>query len=77
MEQTPLDRAIKAAKSQQALADILGVHQTLISYWLTKRAGIVKPEWVLPIERRFGISRHELRPDLYPLDTTAGDSAAA
>ncbi|MCG9054743.1 helix-turn-helix domain-containing protein [Laribacter hongkongensis] len=40
------------------------VKQQHISYW--KKSEKVPAEYVLSIERETGVSRHELRPDLYP-----------
>jgi len=64
---TPLERAIEAAGSQDALARKLGTSQQRIWNWL-HRDRRIPAEVVLPIERETGISRHELRPDLYPQD---------
>lgn len=54
------------------LAALLGVrHQSFYSW---KR---VPAERVLDIERITGVSRHELRPDLYPVETAAPPAEAA
>jgi len=39
-----------------------------VSYWLGRKKGVVPAEYVLPIEHATNkkITRHELRPDLYP-----------
>lgn len=60
-----LELALGRAGSQTALAEICGVSQTAVWKWLrqTKRA---KAECVLAIEQATGVSRHDLRPDLYP-----------
>lgn len=60
-----LQLALDRAGSQTALADICGLSQTAVWKWLrqTKRA---KAECVLAIEQATGVSRHDLRPDLYP-----------
>lgn len=57
-------KAIQQAGTQAKLADLIGKTQGHISTWL--RRGYVPPELVLVIEKQTGISRHELRPDLYP-----------
>jgi DNA-binding transcriptional regulator YdaS (Cro superfamily) len=51
--------------SQQKAADAVGVHQTTILKALqsTKEA---KAEWVLQFEKDTDVSRHDLRPDIYP-----------
>lgn len=64
---TPLHRAVAAAGSQTELARRINVTQAHIWNWLN-RDGKVPAEHVLPIERATGVSRHELRPDLYPKD---------
>ena len=54
-----------AGKPQAELAAKVGVSPMALSNW--KRRG-VPPERVLDIERATGgqVSRHELRPDIYP-----------
>lgn len=59
-----LRTAISNAGSQTKLAERIGKTQGHISQWL--RRGTVPAEMVLTIERASGVSRHELRPDLYP-----------
>ena len=56
-----LKRAIAAAGGLEALADPLGITAQAISQWQE-----VPPLRVLAVERITGVSRHELRPDLYP-----------
>ena len=57
--------------SQSELARSLGVTQGTISHWLNGRARI-PAERVLGIELATGgkVTRHELRPDLYPVEPT-------
>lgn len=64
-----LKDAIEKAGGQTALATSIGKTQGHISKWLER--GRVPPEMVLPIERVTGVSRHELRPDLYPREGEA------
>ena len=59
----PVDAAIKAAGTQQALADALGIRSPSISEW--KGRGRVPAERVLDVERITGLSRHDLRPDVF------------
>ena len=59
---TSLEKAIKAAGSSVKLAAMLGVKYQSIQYWKRR----IPAERVLEIERVTGVSRHELRPDLYP-----------
>lgn len=61
---TPLDRAIATLGNQSKLADVIGVKQQTVSVWV--RAGKPIPaEYVPAIEKASGISRAELRPDLF------------
>lgn len=65
MGKKALLRACAAAGGQSALARALGLRsQGSVSSWIAN--GRVPAERVLPIEELTGISRHELRPDLYP-----------
>lgn len=61
--QTPLHKAIRAAGSQQRLAEQLGIRSASISEW--KVRGRVPAERVVAIERETGVSRHDLRPDVF------------
>ena len=63
-EQALVD-AVTAMGSQAALAKLCGVAQPSVHKWI--RAGKALPaEHVLAVEAATGISRHELRPDIYP-----------
>lgn len=64
MNPTPLERAILAAGSGKALAKLLGVTPMAVSYWKVRG---VPARQAIRIESATGISRHELRPDLYPI----------
>jgi DNA-binding transcriptional regulator YdaS (Cro superfamily) len=66
MSQKALSRALAAYEGNQSrFAAAIGTSQQLVSYWI--RNGKVLPaEHVLKTEEATGISRHELRPDLYP-----------
>nr|WP_165674707.1 Cro/CI family transcriptional regulator [Pseudomonas otitidis] len=78
MEQTPLDKAIKAAGGGRALALAIGISPMAISQW--KRRGV-------PVERVPAVVRacqgmvkaHELRPDmpeLFPVPPVGQQKAA-
>lgn len=54
-----------------ALGQRFGVNKTTVRWWERRR---VPAERVLEVERVTGVSRHELRPDLYPAPT-AGAAA--
>jgi DNA-binding transcriptional regulator YdaS (Cro superfamily) len=60
---TPKDQAVSEAKGASQLAKLIGVTRSAISQW--KR---VPAERVLQVEKATGVSRHELRPDLYPVE---------
>lgn len=73
-----LARAVEVVGGQTQLARLLGVKQANVWHWLN-RADHVPGEFVLAIERATGgeVSRHELRPDLYPNAQAADDGAVA
>ena len=58
-----LRRAIEAVGTADRLAAALGISAQAISQWEE-----VPPLRVLAVERISGVPRHELRPDLYPLE---------
>ena len=62
-----LQKAIDAAGTGQQLAARIGVTPQALSQWHR-----VPARRVLSIERASGVPRHELRPDLYPYEETAG-----
>jgi DNA-binding transcriptional regulator YdaS (Cro superfamily) len=67
-----LREAIKIAGSQNALATALGISQAHIWNWLNRDKLVPPAKYVLDIERVTGVSRHRLRPDLYPDETKEG-----
>lgn len=67
--------ACKAVGGQSALARKLGMKsQGSVSDWIA--AGRVPAERVLAIESVSGVSRHRLRPDLYPIETNPSLAAS-
>ena len=63
-----LQAAVKKAGSQAALARLCGVSPTAVWKWL--ESGKQMPaEYVLRTEAATGVSRHDLRPDIYPRET--------
>ncbi|PTQ89816.1 transcriptional regulator [Agitococcus lubricus] len=62
-----LQKAIDIAGGQHALAKICQTSQPRIWNWMN-RDKKVPAEFVLTIEKATGVSRHELRSDLYPLE---------
>ena len=61
----PLKKAIKLAGGQTALAEMIGVTQSHVWAWLNRNKRVPAAH-VLKIEKATGVSRHELRPDIYP-----------
>lgn len=59
--ETALQSAIKKAGGFSALAKAIGTSRQRIWQWK-----IVPAEIVLAVEGATGISRHQLRPDIYP-----------
>ena len=57
--------AVSRAGTQTKLAILLGIRQAAVSKWLKHRKWL-PAEHVLKVEASTGISRHQLRPDLYP-----------
>lgn len=62
-----LQNAAKTYGSQQAMADDLGVTQPAVSRWLNTSKQL-PAEFVLRVEAATGVSRHHLRPDIYPIE---------
>jgi DNA-binding transcriptional regulator YdaS (Cro superfamily) len=66
MSTAALKRACEVAGGQKPLADRIGTTQSQVWYWLTRSKKGVPAEFVLSIERETGVSRSEMRPDLWP-----------
>lgn len=64
--ETAIGKAIEAVGGIQQLADLVGIRYQAVYKWSVR--GTVPAERVLRIEQLTGISRHDLRPDLYPLE---------
>ena len=71
MSNEALKRACELAGGQKPLADRIGTTQSQVWYWLKKSKRGVPAEFVLSIERETGVSRTELRPDLWPEEVHA------
>jgi DNA-binding transcriptional regulator YdaS (Cro superfamily) len=56
--------AVNAVGGQVPLAKILGVNPSLISQWVTGRLKVAARH-CLAIESATGVSRHDLRPDVF------------
>lgn len=70
MDMTALDRAVEAAGSQLALANTLGIRSPSISGWYDRKK--VPVERVLAIESATGVSRYDLRPDVFGMGAEEG-----
>jgi DNA-binding transcriptional regulator YdaS (Cro superfamily) len=69
--ESPLARAVREAGSQSAFGRIVGRRQSTIFLWLSNDVPL-PAELVLLVERETGISKHDLRPDIYPHDVATG-----
>ena len=67
MSSNPLEKAVELVGSQAELARRIGKKQAHIWNWLN-RDGRIPADMVLAVERATDgkVSRHELRPDIYP-----------
>jgi len=72
MNKIAIESAVAIAGSQSELARRIGVRQGYVWKWL--RSGRIPAERVIAVEAATGISRHELRPDIYPVES--GEQAA-
>ncbi|WP_024873117.1 transcriptional regulator [Tolumonas lignilytica] len=68
-DKTPLEKAINSAGSQVLLAEMLGVTPQAVQQW--KKSNKVPAERVISVERITGVSRHDIRPDIYPRESAA------
>lgn len=59
-----ITEAVSAVGGQVALAKILDVNPSLISQWVTGRLKVAARH-CLAIEAATGVSRHDLRPDVF------------
>jgi DNA-binding transcriptional regulator YdaS (Cro superfamily) len=58
-----LTKAIDAVGGVTRLASLLGVKQNVVSNWKLRRK--VPPERCVDVELVSGVSRHDLRPDIF------------
>jgi DNA-binding transcriptional regulator YdaS (Cro superfamily) len=75
IKNSALFKAVEVFRYQSALADAIGVKQQNVWHWLYK-TGVIPAEHVLNIEQAtLGkgqmVTRHELRPDIYPVEEVA------
>jgi DNA-binding transcriptional regulator YdaS (Cro superfamily) len=64
-----LAKAVRASGSQTAFGRLIGKRQSVIHDWLRDRKPL-PAEHVFAVEGATGISRHELRPDIYPVESS-------
>lgn len=62
-----VELAVAAAGGFAALARFLGITTTAVQLW-----SLVPPTHVLKIAQKYGLTPHELRPDLYPESSWVG-----
>jgi len=58
------------------LGQLLGIPQSTM-WRIINQAQEMPAEYVLRAERLFGVSRHDLRPDIYPRDYPPADECVA
>jgi DNA-binding transcriptional regulator YdaS (Cro superfamily) len=61
-------RAIEGGGGLKSVAEKLGVRYQAVQKW--RRSGRVPAERVLALESISGVSRSDIRPDLYPLESS-------
>jgi DNA-binding transcriptional regulator YdaS (Cro superfamily) len=66
-----LNAAVDTAGSQSEFARKMGVPQPTVWRWLNQSKQL-PAEYVLTAERLYGVSRHDLRPDIYPRPISTG-----
>jgi DNA-binding transcriptional regulator YdaS (Cro superfamily) len=62
-----LQKAVTILRTQTAMGKLLGVSQRAVWRWLNETKKL-PPEHVLTVEAATGVSRHDLRRDIYPLE---------
>lgn len=67
-----LKLAVETAGTQVIFANALGVSQPTVCRWLNQSKQI-PAEFVLRVERLYGVSKHDLRPDIYPASLAFGE----
>jgi DNA-binding transcriptional regulator YdaS (Cro superfamily) len=74
-ESIALQEAVNRLGSQSAMGRLLSVSQATVWKWL-KRGKPLPAEHVLLVESATGISKHDLRPDIFPRQPAAVPEAA-
>lgn len=65
-----LAEAVRAAGNQTAFGRLIGKRQSSVREWLLNDRPL-PAEFVLAVEEATGVSRHRLRPDIYPEPTSS------
>lgn len=78
-EEDAISRAVRIVGGQTAASRALGVSQPTVWDWVRK--GRITAEYAIPMEKATAqagetVSRHDLRPDLYPIDERADPGSA-
>jgi len=68
-------KSVARAGSQSAFSRQVGILQQTVSNLLA-RGDVLPAEFVLRAEESYGVSRHVLRPDIYPAVATSASSHA-
>lgn len=71
---SPIHRAVEIAGGDEVFKEKIGVGRRLLYYWKSGRKPSV--DYVLKIEELTGVSRHDLRPDLWPAASAASSDGA-
>lgn len=61
----PLYLAVQRAGGQTALAKLIGVKQQNVWDWLNTGKRQASPKYAIAIEEATGVSKHDLRPDIF------------
>ncbi|MDK2757530.1 MAG: helix-turn-helix domain-containing protein [Blastomonas fulva] len=69
-------QAIDIVGGQSAFGRLIGRSQSTVWDWVDRKK-LLPPEYVLTIEAATGISKHELRPDIYPIDLSPAPASEA
>ncbi|WP_315838302.1 transcriptional regulator [Bradyrhizobium prioriisuperbiae] len=78
LHKSALREACELAGGQKSLAARIGTTQSMVWYWLVRSKRGVPGEFVLAVEAVTGISRHALRPDIFPEpDPTSNTDASS
>lgn len=65
MSKRALEKACEKAGGQTPLAVLIGTTQSQVWYWLNEAKKGVPAEFAIKIEEKVGVSRHDLRPDIF------------